>query len=83
MSAYLLFRSVTYAYRAVLVLQRAGIPAQIVRTREGMSSHGCSHALRLAERFLQAALRALETSGMDWERVFRVYPDGRFAEVEV
>ena len=78
----ILCRSLTYAQRAARVLERAGIPALVTRPPAGLGPHGCSYALRLRERHLSAALRALREAGMDHGKVYLMQPGGGSREVE-
>ena len=75
-------RSLTYAQRAVRVLEREGIRAGITRAPQGLSPEGCSYAVRLAEKQLQRAVRSLKSSAIPLGRIYRIGEDGP-AEVKV
>ena len=77
----ILCRSLTYAQRAARVLDRAGISAIVVRPPAGLGPHGCAYALRLRERALPAALRALRDAGLDHGKVYLLRPGGSGEEV--
>ena len=77
----ILCRSLTYAQRAARVLDRAGVTAVVVRPPAGLGPHGCAYALRLREKALPAALRALRDAGLDHGKVWLLRPDGSGEEV--
>lgn len=75
-------RSLTYAQRTASVLERAGIPAPIQRAPRLVAEEGCSHAVRVAERHLAAALAALARAGLSPTRVYLHDRSGAYREVE-
>ncbi len=52
-------RSLTYAQRVANGLERAGIPARILRSPAALSPNGCSHSVRIPARSLSRALTVL------------------------
>ena len=82
MAYYLIIcRSLTYAQRTVNVLERYGISAYIMRTPRTIAGEGCSHAVRVSQRRMPDAMRALSRAGMPAQRVFVLEPDGSYREV--
>ena len=74
-------RSLTYAQRTARALERAGISAYIMRTPRAIAGEGCSHAVRVSQRRMNDALRALSRVGMPAQRVFVLESDGSYREV--
>ena len=52
-------RSLTYAQRVSNALERAGIPARVLRSPGEISPTGCSYSVRIAARNLARALTVL------------------------
>ena len=65
-------RSLTYAQRTASLLERAGISAYIMRAPKSVDEEGCSHAVRVTERNIAAALKVLAREEMSPKRVFIV-----------
>ena len=57
-------RSLTYAQRTELALDRAGITAHIMRSPKVIDSEGCSHSVKVSERNLAPALVVLARAGL-------------------
>ena len=74
-------RSLTYAQRTAAVLERAGITARVLRAPKDADAEGCSHAVRVSERSLSAALRLLEKEEMKPKKVFVITENGMYREV--
>lgn len=74
-------RSLTYAQRTELALSRAGIPGRILRSPKVIDADGCSHSVRVAEKYLAHALVALKKAGLSPRRVFIATGEG-YREVE-
>lgn len=74
-------RSLTYAQRTARVLERAGITGHIMRAPKIVSGEGCSHCVRVAERWLVPALKVLKREGLGPKRVFLQGEDGAYSEV--
>ena len=53
-------RSLTYAQRTAEVLERGGVPNQILRSPRQIAGEGCSHSVKIAQRRLSEALALLE-----------------------
>ena len=74
-------RSLTYAQRIVRVLGRAGISSMLTRPPAGLGEEGCAYAVRLRERALTPALRALREAGLSHGKIYLLRPDGVGEEV--
>ena len=76
-------RSLTYAQRTARVLERAGISGYIMRAPKLISGEGCSHCVKVAERWLAPALKVLNREGLGPKRVFIQNEEGSYSEVTV
>lgn len=76
-------RSLTYAQRTQVALERAGITAHIMRSPRTISDTGCSHAVKVSERRLADALTVLKRVDMSPERVYIMSSDGSYKEVSL
>ena len=76
-------RSLTYAQRTALALERSGIPAHILRAPQTVSSSGCSHAVKVSQRNLSQALVVLNRVGLSPEQVYLIEGDGSYREVSL
>ena len=76
-------RSLTYAQRTARVLERAGISGYILRAPKLISGEGCSHCVKVAERWLAPALKVLNREGLGPKRVFLQNEEGSYSEVTV
>lgn len=74
-------RSLTYAQRTQLALERAGITAYVLRSPKVIDSEGCSHSVKVSERNLAPALMVLARVGLSPKRVFIMAGDGSYKEV--
>ncbi len=76
-------RSLTYAQRTARVLERAGISGYVMRAPKLISGEGCSHCVKVAERWLAPALKVLNREGLGPKRVFLQNEAGTYSEVAV
>ena len=76
-------RSLTYAQRTAAVLERAGIPARLVRSPKIIAADGCAHSVRIPQRYLPDALAWLDRSDLSPKRIYITAGDGNFQEVEL
>lgn len=76
----ILARSVTYAQRMQMVLERAGIRCQIFRAPRELTDLGCAYAVRLAAVDLAPSLTVLHRGGLDPVQIF-LNQRGVFREV--
>ena len=76
-------RSLTYAQRTAAALERAGITAHILRSPKSIAGEGSSHSVKLSQRRLADALRALHRVGLEPKRIFITTGDGSYREVEL
>lgn len=74
-------RSLTYAQRTAHVLERAGITGHIMRSPKIVTGEGCSHCVRVAEKWLAPALKVLNREGLSPKRVFLQDAEGAYSEV--
>lgn len=61
----ILCRSLTYAQRYARILERSGIIVYIMRTPRSISQDGCGYCIRVREKLLTGALKALRRQGID------------------
>lgn len=76
-------RSLTYAQRTARVMERAGVPCSILRAPKSVAGEGCSHCVRVAERWLALSLKVLAQEGLTPKRVYLQGPDGSYSEVSL
>ncbi len=82
MVSYLIIcRSLTYAQRSARVLERAGISGYVMRAPKAVVGEGCSHCVRVSEKWLAPALKTLNREGLGPKRVFLQDADGAYSEV--
>lgn len=74
-------RSLTYAQRTSAALERAGITAHVLRSPKSIAGEGCSHSVKVSQRNLADALKALHRVGLEPERIFITQGDGSYREV--
>lgn len=67
----ILCRSLTYAQRAVVALERAGITAATARTPQELTDGGCGYCVKVSERRFHEALTVLEKAGAPFGRTYR------------
>ena len=83
LSNLILYRSLTQTQKAGAVLDRDGIRNVIVRAPKAISSEGCSHCIRLAQRDLFRALNFLTEADLSPRRIYVTAGDGNFEEVRL
>ena len=76
----ILARSVTYARRMQVALERAGLRCQIFRAPRELTDLGCAYAVRLAAADLADALTVLHREALDPVQIF-LNQRGVFREV--
>ena len=81
MPVLIMFRSLTFAQRGARVLERAGISAFVTKAPLKTTDKGCSYCVRISEGKQWKATAALERSGIQYGRLFRVDSDGELQEV--
>ena len=74
-------RSLTYAQRTAMVLERAGVSAHIMRSPKSIDGEGCSHAVKVSERNLSLSLTVLAREGLSPRRVYISSANGTYNEV--
>lgn len=63
-------RSLTYAQRVANTLERAGIPARILRSPAEISPNGCSYSVRVGSRQLSRTLTILAQKRLPYLGVY-------------
>ena len=72
METYLLIvRSVTQAQHMVLILEKCGIHAVILRAPTGLTTRGCSYAIRIRENQWNAARLCLQRAELSPLGIYR------------
>ena len=77
---YFTFRSVTGAQRGQRALQKENIRSNLLRAPKSMSANGCGYALTVRSGEERAAAAALGIWGVEYQRVYRMKPDGALEE---
>lgn len=78
---YFTFRSVTRAQMAAQQLSLIGLRSALVRIPNAVAAQGCGYAVRVRQTDLYAAVDALQSAGVVYERVFGLGYDGLAEEV--
>lgn len=76
-------RSLTYAQKAAKVLERAGITVSVTRTPQGLSEKGCGYCIKVPERRLSQALATLKNANLSPTKIYVLFSDGNYSEVEL
>ena len=76
----LLYRSLTYAQRAVRVLEKEHIPASVVRTPRTLNSRGCGYCAAVSGKNGPAAAAVMDRWELRPEKIFRHEDDGSIQE---
>ena len=81
METYLLIaRSVTHAQRMVRILENCGIRAGLFRAPAGLTTHGCSYAVRIRAEQLLSARSCLDKADLQPLGIF-VHESAGYREV--
>lgn len=75
-------RSLTYAQRAVRLLETRRIYASLTKAPQGVTPEGCSYGVRVRASFLERALKMLAEAGIRTGRIYRIGSAGEVVEVE-
>lgn len=78
---YFVFRSITSAQRAAIILKQDGFYPALINTPGSMSPYGCGYALRLKGMDGYAAAQTLRRRNIEYQRVFRMVDGGLPEEV--
>lgn len=73
----------TYAQRAMRVLQTEGIFASVTKAPQSANPHGCTYGVKIGDRNLDKALVLLRSAGISFGKVFRLDERGNITEVEL
>ena len=80
---YITFRSVTFAQRGELVLNKAGIRCTLQRTPKWMETQGCGYSLRIWTADAAASVELLRSEGIPMRKVYVQRGDGTLEEVSL
>ena len=80
---FITFRSVTFAQRGELVLNKAGIRCTLQRTPRWMESQGCGYSLRIWTADVKASVELLGDEGVPMRKVYVQGDNGVLEEVAV
>ena len=81
MAAFLIAcRSITYAQRAVHILNKAGIHATAKKLPMTLRDAGCGHAVRVGPDALERAKETMRESGFEIHKVYCEQSDGTVGE---
>lgn len=75
-------RSLTHAQRIANGLERAGIPARILRSPVEISPSGCSHSVKIPGRSLSRTLTVLHRMGLPYLGIYVSAAGYGYREVE-
>ncbi|MBR2490290.1 MAG: DUF3343 domain-containing protein [Ruminiclostridium sp.] len=76
-------RSLTYAQRVAGTLERAGIPARILRSPAEISPRGCSYSVRVGGRNLSRTLTVLAQKKLPYLGIYVGQRGEGYREVEL
>lgn len=76
-------RSLTYAQRVSNALERAGIPARVLRSPGEISPTGCSYSVKIAARNLARALTILNGTRLPYLGIYVNAAGYGYREVEL
>lgn len=79
----LVCRSLTYAQRALRVLERAGIRAYVVRTTRDTAQEGCGYSVKVRENSALEAIDVLKSAGLPPRRILKLLQSGETEEVKL
>jgi len=80
MKVLIMCKSLTNAQRGVLLLERRGISASVVKSPQNLRVGGCGYAISLFRR-LQEAAAILRDSGLLSGKIYYRSEDGEYLEV--
>ena len=76
-------RSLTYAQRAVRVLERSGLFAVLVKAPQEVTTEGCNYGAKIRTIDLERAMRIISKAEISHGRIIGIDEDGRASEVEI
>ena len=77
----ILCRSLTYAQKTALVLERAGISGYVMRTPKKIAAEGCGYCVKISEQKLSRALVLLRQSDLSPKQIYIHSEDDTYNEV--
>jgi rhodanese-related sulfurtransferase len=79
----LICRSLTYAQRAAKALEHAGITAIVTKVPQHISSDGCGYCVKVSSKYFSNALVVLQNAGLYPLKIYVLYADGNYGEVNL
>ncbi len=79
----LICRSLTYAQRAAKSLEHAGITAIVTKVPQHISPDGCGYCVKVSSKNISNALVALKNAGLYPLKIYVLYADGNYGEVNL
>ncbi len=76
-------RSLTYAQRTAKILEKSGITSYLIRTPKNLVKDGCGHAVKVAQKNLEPALRTLKSTDLYPKHLFITFGDNQYREVNL
>lgn len=77
----LICKSLTYAQRASRMLERRGITATVMKAPKITGVNGCGYCVKLSEKNLTKAIKALNDTNLGPTKIFVLQNDGVANEV--
>ena len=79
----LICRSLTYAQRTAKALEHVGITAIVTKVPQHISPTGCGYCVKVSNKNFSNALIALKNAEMYPIKIFVLYADGNYGEVDL
>lgn len=76
-------RSLTYAQRAVYLLERKGMTVNLLKVPQSVSETGCNYGVRVPSRYVHLSLDILKKNHVIYGKIFRYERDGSLEEVNL
>ena len=76
-------RSLTYAQRTAKALERSGITAIVTKVPQIISTDGCGYCVKVSAKNVSNALVALKNEELYPIKIFVLYADGNYNEVNL
>ena len=79
----LMCRSLTYAQRTAKALEHAGITAIVTKAPQHISPEGCGYCVKVSSKNVANGLIALKNAELYPIKIFVLYADGDYGEVNL
>ncbi len=79
----LICRSLTYAQRTAKALEHAGITSILTKVPQHISPDGCGYCVKVSSNKVSNALIALKNAELYPIKIFVLYADGNYGEVDL